>query len=530
MYSVYKSHKFVLGLVLLLGITTHTVPAKECSSLQLKQTEIEGETYLSRIRLSNGLMLESEIKKYTSGLSTRTLRTGLIGGDELRTLNGSKLYYLEPGEHSVTVELWKKDDLEKYYTDFMRGTDSPKSPERLSTFRLRVEDNNAYQVVFSLDGQVTLSAEKSLCVLDNNYILGAITSKVDEIKRSEKLPPELEKRLRVLMNKLFDNVQPLGLINSEVSQYFGAVKDDNYKDKDGGVRLLSVLPFSLAHKLGLLSGDVIVSYGDPAYSNLTELLTALDYKKEMKLEVLRNSSLVALNMVYEPVVVPQVTYGRDKNDIQKTLIEGVEFDHELQFEYERLMLEITEYYRNKNYKGRVNIVRNNTLNEQFGLIGTLDKISGSKYSIVVDEVLPHSAAKAIGLEVGDIIVSVNDKVMNTRYITHINETLKNLAVGEEYTIAIERQGKSIALTEKFTASAFLSFNLIIELDSVDIYYANLASIKSVNKDVKNFTRLLRNIQGIRSSHTKSRISGKGPSSPWQSSNKRSGKESKSSGK
>ena len=79
-------------------------------------------------------------------------------------------------------------------------------------------------------------------------------------------------------------------------------------------------------------------------------------------------------------------------------------------------------------------------------------------------------------------------------------------------------------------AAFLSFNLIIELDSVDTYYANLASIKSVNKDVKNFTRLLRNIQGIRSSHTKSRISGKGPSSPWQSSNKRSGKESKSSGK
>lgn len=520
MYSAYKGSKFVLGLVILLGIIPHTILAKECSSLQLKQSEIEGETYLSRIRLSNGLMLESEIKKYTSGLSTRTLRTGLIGGDELRTLNGSKLYYLEPGEHSVTIELWKKENLETYYTDFMRGTVSPKSPERLSTFRLRVEDNQAYEVAFNLDGQITLTAEKSLCELNDNYILGATKSQVNEIKSSDKLHPELEKRLRVVMNKLFDNAQPLGLINSEVSQYFGAVKDENYKDKDGGVRLLSVLPFSLAHKLGLLSGDVIVSYGDPTYSNLTELLTALDYKKEMKLEVLRNSTLVTLKMLYEPVVLPQVTYGRDKNDIQKTLIQGVEFDHELQFEYERLMLEITEYYRNKNYKGRLNIARDNTVNEQFGLIGTLDKISGSKYSIVVDEVLPHSAAKAIGLEVGDIIVAVNDKVMNTRYITHINDVLKNLAVGEEYTIAIERQGKSIALTEKFTPSAFLPFNLIIELDSVDIYYANLASIKNVNKDVKNFTQWLRN-KGSRSAGRSNSYDN--VKSPWQSSNKRSGK-------
>jgi len=487
MYLAYKNNKSIASILVLLGAMVSSASASECSSLKFKQTEINGTDYVTRIKLNNGNLLASEVTKYDKALSMKTKRYGRIGESEKRVVKGNKVYFLEEGQHYLTIELWKKTLFKRLFTTSVYSEFSFRGrrfiPTKVSTVQLKIESDLAYELDVDIDGEVLVTSTKSLCELKQNNLLSAVSNEGSEIESIKTLPDQLEKRLRVAMNKLFASGQPFGVIGSQVSQLFGAVRDNTYKGKEGEVRLLSVLPFSLAHNIGLLSGDVIVGYGNKAYPTLSNFLDSLEYKKKIEINVLRNDTVVELKMDYKPVVIPQVVYGTNENHLQNSLILGVELDDEIQFEFNQVVLEVTNFYLENNYSGNLTLIRHDSINKLFGLIGTLNKTTHSEYSITVDEVLPYSAAHTLGLKVGDSISSVNNKKMNSRDLKHINRELRELKVGELYTVVIQRGENTITLTDNYNPSENSAFNLVIDLDAKEKYQGIVATVGSIQRKI-----------------------------------------------
>jgi C-terminal processing protease CtpA/Prc len=482
MSLAYKRSGFTLGVLYLVAAISMEVQANECSSLKFNQTEIDGKTYIAKIKLNNGMLLQSEMRKFKETLSSMSRGAYSIGEQERRIVNGTKTYFLAEGTHDLTVEIWKKKQFKNLYTSTLYSKNyfksTPHLPVKVSTFNLKVEKDLAYDLDFKINGEIGVKYSHSECELKSHILLSA-DNKLSETVSNKALPQQLEQRLRVIMNKVFASGEPLGVIKSRVSDVFGAVTDNNYNEESGDIRLLSVLPFSLAYNIGLLSGDVIVGYGDEEYATLAEFLVAQKNKKNIEVNVLRNGSLIELKTDYQPVVVPQVLYGVNEKALEKNYIGEVNLNKELQFEFERLMLEVSNFYLENNYKGKLNLIRHNAKNSQFGLIGTLNTRSSSEYTIHVDEVFPFSAAKQLGLEVGDHIISVNNESMNSRNITHINRELKKLDAGEEYLVSIEREGKNIVLNGNFKSSEFLPFNLHVDLDATSKYQLIVAHIERI---------------------------------------------------
>jgi hypothetical protein len=487
MYSVYKESKLALGLSLLMGSITITAHASECSTLQFTASEVNGINYVTNLKHNNGLLLESEMLKFKDTLrSMKEDRNNALFRSKKETINGSTKYYLAEGDHSLTVEMWKKNDLKRGLKETLYSSADvlgiAAKPEKVSTYKMVTENNLAYQVSIALDGELDIKSTKKLCVLKTNHLLPAIVKTDKTVRSLKKLPIQLEKRLRVVMNKVINSGQPLGVINSVESEFFGAVKDNSYKGKEGHIRLLSVMPYSLAHNLGLLSGDVIISYGDMENSTLEETLLALEYKKHMEFEVLRSSTLVKLKMEYKPVVVPEVIYGVSESDLQKKIISPSEFNSETQFEINQLMLEVSNFYRKNNFKGTITLARDDTYNKEFGLVGTLIKNPNSGYVINVVDVLPFSSAKGIGLQRGDLIISVNNQIMETTNISNINKELRELIEGKEYFISIKRGNDYITLKEKYIPSEFSKFALHIDLDTEDKHYKNIIITENIRME------------------------------------------------
>jgi hypothetical protein len=484
MYSVYKSNKLIVGLTLLMGTIASTGYAKECATLQFAPSKVDGTNYVTRLKHNNGLLLESETSKSTEPLPAR--RAGHNNGlsrSNLEMINGDKKYFLAEGDHSLTIELWNKNDLRRIFQQNLYNNggeiDEVAIPAKVSTFKLNIEKNMAYQANITVDGEFDIISINTLCALESNNLLTANNEEVKEVQNGQTLPVQLEKRLRLVMNRVIDSGKSSGVIRSTESAFFGAVKDISYKGKQGHIRLLSVLPHSLAYNLGLLRGDVIVGYGDMKTTTLEETLLALEYKKEMEFDVLRNGSLVKLRMAYKPVAIPQVVYGINETDLKMKIIGSSEFKTNLQFDVDQLMLEVANFYRGNNYEGRLTLARDNTYNSEFGLVGSLKKISNSGYAIKVGNVLPFTSAKAIGLESGDSIISVNSKIMETADISHINKELSGLVEGKEYSISVKRGNEYITLREKYVPSRFSKFALVIDLDSAEKHDINIATIENI---------------------------------------------------
>ena len=106
------------------------------------------------------------------------------------------------------------------------------------------------------------------------------------------------------------NVVPMKVIDN-----FGTVIDKQYAD-NGGLQVLSVLPYSLASKLGLTSGDIITEFaGDSIMVNETEPLTQLmeylgsiDIRKKISMTIIRSGQALTLNSKYTPIILPEISY------------------------------------------------------------------------------------------------------------------------------------------------------------------------------------------------------------------------------
>jgi hypothetical protein len=114
-------------------------------------------------------------------------------------------------------------------------------------------------------------------------------------------------------------------------------------------------------------------------------------------------------------------------------------------------------------------------------MGSLKEISSSEFNIEVDDILPFSAAKAIGLQVVDLITSVNDKMVKTRDLTEINRELSKLKASDKYRVLIQRGEKSLTLNGHYKSSELSVFNLLIYLDSFEKHSPTVATMIDIKR-------------------------------------------------
>jgi hypothetical protein len=63
--------------------------------------------------------------------------------------------------------------------------------------------------------------------------------------------------------------------------------------------VIKCLPFAVAHNVGELSSDVIVSFGDDEFSTLAEFVNNFEYNKEVEVSVRRNNTFIKLKATYD---------------------------------------------------------------------------------------------------------------------------------------------------------------------------------------------------------------------------------------
>jgi C-terminal processing protease CtpA/Prc len=410
-------------------------------------------------------------------------------------LDGEHSYFLEEGMHTLIVEQWpakKFRRLRKYNRISKKYLPVDKSVQIIS---LNITAGRHYQLEVLKDKQEPSIRIKNdsaqICSIDKNDILAAkadhnITDKLEEIN----LPSSLEYRLRILMNKIanFHNIEKIetqsNFIHARINAYIGTSIENEYKDNGKALKVLSVLPYSLAHKLQLMSGDKITHLGgeiveaDKRHPNqqLNDYFNELQFGEEIEIGLLRNNISKQLVGIYKPNVVPEVSYqlnlSSSKNS-QSIVKQLKRLPIELQFELDQLTIELSNYYRSKNYNQQyVNIARNKALDKKIGFSGN-KIVFPENVGLKIYEIEENSFAEYFGLIVNDVVMSINGEEITSDNIEHTLNSLSSLKPGGEVSISIFRDEKLITLTNKYLPQEFVSFNFLVDLKSIEIANVNL---------------------------------------------------------
>ncbi|WP_286270391.1 PDZ domain-containing protein [Thalassotalea hakodatensis] len=179
------------------------------------------------------------------------------------------------------------------------------------------------------------------------------------ILKTDPFPQAIEDQLNKVFGKITNYYKDKKSYKSgdffalEPDEYFGLVLDEKEYDKKS-IKILSVLPFSLAYNLGLRSGDIILSLGDErgfkrnAKSTLDDYLYALDFSDTIRFEVERDGNKKILSDDYYPNLIPESAFSFNHLANETLLVdikrEKAFMPKQLKFEYQRLMLLLNAYY------------------------------------------------------------------------------------------------------------------------------------------------------------------------------------------
>ncbi|MDT0604017.1 PDZ domain-containing protein [Thalassotalea castellviae] len=487
MNTVFKRMKKCCNVTLIfmsLIMFSTIAKATQCSTLEFVSTKKNNEVYVAMISAHNDQAIEKTDNKYD-------------------ILDGEHSYYLEEGMHTLIVEQWpakKFRRLRKNNRISKKYLPVDKSTQILS---LNVTAGRHYQLEFFKDKQEPSIRIKNdsaqLCSIDKNEVLAAkadhnFTDKLEDIN----LPSSLEYRLRKLMNRIakFHNFEKIetqsNFIHARVNAYIGTSIDNEYKDNGKALKVLSVLPYSLAHKLQLMSGDKITHLGgkvieaDKRHPNqqLNDYFNELQLGEEIEIGLLRNNISKQLVGTYKPNVVPELSYQLDLSSSKhsQSIVKQLKrLPIELQFELDQLTIELSNYYRSKNHNLEyVNIARNKALDKRIGFSGN-KIVFPDNVGLKVYEIEENSFAEYLGLKVNDVVMSINGEEITTDNIEQTLNSLSSLKLGEEISISIFRNEKLITLTNEYLPQVFVGFNFLVNLKSISVVKENLELIGNNNK-------------------------------------------------
>jgi len=453
--------------------------AQECATVSFDSTIKNNQAYVSMIVDHNGKVLEKTTDQY-------------------EIINGENEYYLAVGQHTLTIE----QGPEKIYRKLKKGNkiSAKYNPIDISSrsILLNVKAGRYYQLEFvSKNGSsasVKVKHEKpKSCEGKRELILQAKVAK-DTIGNSNviELPEPLEYRLRRLMSKLSNYHQISesdtfgNFFNVKFNGYIGTTIDTNYQNNGSALQVLSVLPYSIANKLQLMSGDKITHLNGEKIKadsrspdqQLGEYFSALYFGEPISINVLRNGSNINLSGVYSPIILPRVSYQISEpqllSDTKPIIKQYRDLSASLQFELDQLILEIAIYYQNRNYnQPQINISRTEKLDRKVGLSGNLIALP-KDVGLKIEKIDENSFAQSLGLLKNDIIVNINNKKVTEKNINHLLKLLVSLKQDDEFLIKVKRDNRYLTLEEQYQSKKLASFNLMIDLKSIEGLSAKLA--------------------------------------------------------
>jgi len=419
---------------------------------------------------------------------------------------GNMPFYLGAGEHSLTVRVWdsnlflsvntdsKANNMDKgvhqAYLQNLRGENLKQSNAfkknllkleghyEEKTIQVKLQNDKRYN--FTLTESNNIDSRIALLSEDNQecHGEGELLAEAKEYERlSGLLPSRLEDRLQSVMSSLntyhskkqLDNTN---LVPKKAYEYFGTVLDTS-KSTNNGYKVLAVLPYSLAQKLTLISGDVITEFGGDKvsgkYANanqeLVNYISTVPYGKKIEFTVLRNNRELNLSHRYTTSIIPQSSYTFEsgKSSRSNTLFNSVPLPDNLEFRYEHLMLELTEYFKSQGYKKDVELQRQSRISHKLGLTGILEKEENG-YVFLVTRIIPNSAASSLGVKVNDRIHSINGQNFKSD-----NKTFESIASAlindKQHNMLITRNNEKIRLQEHIQYPKTPAFSLKVAITS-----------------------------------------------------------------
>jgi C-terminal processing protease CtpA/Prc len=414
-------------------------------------------------------------------------------------------FYLAPGEHSLTLRVWDNklfatvnmdtlgNNMDKgvhqAYLQNLRGETIKqgnvfkKNLKKLKdhyeekTIQVRLLNNKRYLFGVTQDNNIAtnialLDTTTQKCEGDRKLL--AETKEYASV--SGLLPPRLETRLQSVISSLNSYHVKKGLANTnlvpqKVYEYFGTVLDTS-RSVDDGYKVLAVLPYSLAHKLTISSGDIIIEFGGDSVSGeykeanqeLVKYISTVRYGKKIEFTVLRNNKKLTLSHLYITSIIPQSSYTFESvnNENQAVIFNSELMPEDLIFQYEHLMLELANFYKVVQGVNRdIEIHRSSTIPRKLGLTGFI-KEKQDEHVFLVTNVVSNSAASNFGVQVDDLIHSINGQKVNSSKKS-FESIASALMSDEQHNMVITRDKKKIRLQEKMQYPQIPSFSLKIAI-------------------------------------------------------------------
>ena len=481
-YFLLKILKSSLIKLFFVWSVAFSVAADQCATINFSPSEKNGEKFVTIIAVHNDKLVEKH-------------------ENERATLLGEYDYPLAEGEHTLVVEQWPVNEYKRLKDN---NEYLPINP-LIQVVHLNVRANQHYQFDFLTgdDSSKSFKLKKKTakpCAVEEYYILAAKGKSSDESESKKNVLPEpLEYRLRRIMttigayhegngNNAFNNIIP-----TKFNSIVGIIFDENYGLNGKVLKVLSVFPYSLASKLKLFSGDQIthlngqeIKAGNKSPDQqFFDYLSTLYIGEKIKINIIRNKVQQTLNSVYVPIISPEVKYHlsqvSDVHNIKQTLINYKTLPAVIQFEFDQLMLEVSDYYRNKvTDQNVISISRDETFDKSIGLSGE-KVILQDEVGMSITYVDHNSAAEAFGLEKEDVLVKIKNEQITEENLGNLVESLTNLKVGEKISLTVKRKGQHLTLTGFYQPHKLVAFSLEIDIHSIDIASVTLDKIRKNNK-------------------------------------------------
>jgi hypothetical protein len=477
----------LIGTVIISLTTTAFANEPGCSSISFQHSNIGNKTVLVELLNSNNNVPERGDNRLYS-LDFVSEKTNFI---------------LEEGEHTLLSAAWTKRDYRKWLekAKFVGwenlGALAPLYKGVPINSNVRIMANQHYTLAVKSQGDNKFSlyianVEPKQCMPANAITLKAANSSENQ---NVTLPPQLESKLRILMNNLAEtdtNAKYGNIIGMEAELDFGVT--GNWSEDNRNFKILAIKPFSEARKLGLLSGDLLTKVNNLSLKKqsgnsnaLSDIFNDMHLGQEYTLSVTRNSKEISLSGIVDINVIPGGIYRI--NPDEKRLINRNKLSSVFAAEYKNVTMEITQYLKKHRVIGenKFSIHRAEKLITHFGITGKVST-QQQKTSFKVTNVLPGSYADNAGVKVDDEILSYNNK-------DNIDELLDSASfkesLGEAVILKVNRndieQQLSVVLTPKYN----VAFDVVINTtDKNDLVTFLSENTKDDHVLVRNLKRQL----------------------------------------
>ncbi|MDG1751592.1 MAG: PDZ domain-containing protein [Thalassotalea sp.] len=440
-------------------------------------------------------------------------------------------YQITPGEHTLTLRQYPKSYFQLMQSHFApRASAKGAKDIKVKVIHLNVEPNYSFQIEMIDNSENSAlhvnSFEPQVCksVDEDNFIGEKSTIIVDK----EPLPNLLEEKLNSLRTRLYQFHQhtltnEANIIPIKVDEYFGSIIDDKYS-QNNRIKVLSVLPFSIASSLGFKSGDDITHMGNepinPDLGTSRELFE--NYIQTVKnndlliFTIARANKIKILEGKKRLIIIPNSYYHFKESNLKRLQItNNKKMDEQTTFDYERQIIALYEYYKSKGLVAdQVKIYRNETESSNLGIQGKAIQDVG----LLISSVKSMSPMDKIGLKASDIIVKATNKTLITDSAAALTSQTQQWRNGQLISIDVKRDGQFLELTGIFEAEFIPAFSLTIDLKSHEYMTELQKKINTLKNGV--WSPIYRQLNGSQHSNQFSSIKSRAASNAADNRNKR----------